>query len=157
MDVESFIHNTLSSCRGISYYITLNYNPHNDVVYIFIHHYVIMRYRWMIRGGFLIRRSSAIHRFFAGFLRCDGLTISEVVSQKIAREFSGSFVRFLYKFSVNSRAIFLRNDFIIVRLYWTSQILRKTCESQSCVWWETHPIIVLWYIPLWLFFIMVRK
>ena len=66
--------------------------------------------------GFLIRRSSAIRRFFAGFLRCDSLTIVKSFLKKIPGEFSGSFVRFLCKFPVNSRAIFLRNNFIIVRL-----------------------------------------
>ena len=36
--------------------------------------------------------------------------------KKIAREFPENFVGFLCKFPVNSRAIFLRNDFTIVRL-----------------------------------------
>ena len=42
------------------------------------------------------------------------------------------FVRFLCKFPVNLRAIFLRNDFIIVRLSHLKNPA-KTCESQSCV------------------------
>ena len=67
-------------------------------------------------GGFLIRRSSAIRRFFAGFRRCDSRTIMKSFLKKIDYKFSEKFVRFLYKFPVNSRAIFLRNDFIIVRL-----------------------------------------
>ena len=67
-------------------------------------------------GGFLIRRSSAIRRFFPGFLRCDNRTIMKSFLKKIVHEFSGNFVGFLCKFSVNSRAIFLRSDFMIVRL-----------------------------------------
>ena len=67
-------------------------------------------------GGFLFRRSSAIRRFFAGFLRCVSRTIMKSFLKKIDREFSGNFVRFLCKFPVNSRAIFLGNDFIIIRL-----------------------------------------
>ena len=68
------------------------------------------------RGGFLIRRNSAIRRFFAGFLRCDNRTIMKSFLKEIAREFSGNFVGFLCKFPVYSRAIFWGNDFIIVRL-----------------------------------------
>ena len=68
------------------------------------------------RGGFLIRRSSAIRRFIAGFLKCDNRTIMKSFLKKIACEFSGNFVGFLCKFPVNSQAIFLGNDFIIVRL-----------------------------------------
>ena len=67
-------------------------------------------------GGFLIRRSSAIRRFIAGILRCDNRTIMKSFLKNIAREFSGNFGGFLCKFPVKSRAIFLRNDFIIVRL-----------------------------------------
>ena len=70
----------------------------------------------MISGGFLIRRSSAIRRLFAGLLRCDNRTIMKSYRKEIARKFSGHFVGILCKFPVNSRAIFLRNDFIIVRL-----------------------------------------
>ena len=69
-----------------------------------------------IRGGFLIRRSSAIRRFFAGFLRCASRTIMKSFFKKIACKFTENFVRSLCNFPVNSRAIFLRNDFIIVRL-----------------------------------------
>ena len=36
----------------------------------------------MIRGGFLIRRISAIRRFFAGFLRCDSRTIMKSFLKK---------------------------------------------------------------------------
>ena len=71
---------------------------------------------FFFRGGFLIRRSSAIRRFFAGFLRCDNRTIMKSFLKKIARKFTGNFVGFLCKFPVNSRAIFLRSDLIIVRL-----------------------------------------
>ena len=53
---------------------------------------------------------------FAGFLRCDNRTIMKSFLKKIAREFSGNFVGFLCKFPVNSWAIFLGNDFIIVWL-----------------------------------------
>ena len=63
-----------------------------------------------------MRRSSAIHMFFAKFLKCDSRTIMKSLLTKIARKFSGNFVRLLCKFHVNSQTIFLRNDFIIVRL-----------------------------------------
>ena len=66
-------------------------------------------------GGFLVRRSSAIRRFIAGFLTYDNRTIMKSFLKKIAPEFSGNFGGFLCKFLINSRAIFLRNDFIIVR------------------------------------------
>ena len=53
-------------------------------------------------GGFLIRRSSAIRRFFAGFLRYDSRTIMKSFLKKIACEFLGNFVRSFCKFPVNS-------------------------------------------------------
>ena len=68
------------------------------------------------RGGFLIKRSSAISRFFAGFLWCDSRAIMKSFLKQIACEFSGNFLRCVCKFPVNLRAIFLRKDFIIVRL-----------------------------------------
>ena len=86
------------------------------IIWILNLKYVKYTYKFKTRGGFLIRRSSAIRRFFAGFLRCNNRTIMKSFLKIIAREFSGSFVGFLCKFPVNSRAIFLRNDFIIVRL-----------------------------------------
>ena len=86
------------------------------LVKLFIILLVRLLIRLLIRGGFLIRRSSAIRRFFAGFLRCDHRTIIKSYLKEIAREFSGNFVGFLCKFPVNLRVIFLRNDFIIVRL-----------------------------------------
>ena len=49
-------------------------------------------------------------------LRCDSRTIMKSFLKEIARDFSGKFVRFLCKFPVNSGKIFLRNNFIIVRL-----------------------------------------
>ena len=70
----------------------------------------------LFRGGFLIRRSSAIRRFFAGFLRCDSRTIMKSFLKKIARKFTGNLHKNCIKFPENSRAILLRNDFIIVRL-----------------------------------------
>ena len=68
------------------------------------------------RGGFLIRRSSAIRRFIAGFLTCDNRTIMKSFLKKIAGELIGNLHKNPPKFPENSRAIFLRNDFIIVRL-----------------------------------------
>ena len=59
-----------------------------------------------ICGGFLIRRSSAIRRFIAGFLTCDNRTIMKSFLKKIDREFSGNFVGVLCKFPINSQAIF---------------------------------------------------
>ena len=47
---------------------------------------------------------------------CDNRTIMKSFLKKIAGKFSGNFGGFLCKFPINSRAIFLRNDFIIVRL-----------------------------------------
>ena len=70
----------------------------------------------MVNGGFLIRRSSAIRRFIAGFLKCNSRTIMKSFPQKIAGELTGNLHKHPTKFSENSRAIFLRNDFIIVRL-----------------------------------------
>ena len=70
----------------------------------------------VIRGGFLIRRSSAIRRFFAGFLRCDSCIIMTSFLHKIPREFTGNLHTHRTKFPENSPAIFLRKDFIIVRL-----------------------------------------
>ena len=55
-------------------------------------------------------------QFFAGFLRCDCRTIMKSFLKIIAHEYSKKFMRFLCKFPVESRAISLRNDFIIVRL-----------------------------------------
>ena len=43
---------------------------------------------------------------FAGLLRCDSRTKMKSFLKKIAREFSGNFVRFLCKFPVNSGTIF---------------------------------------------------
>ena len=78
-------------------------------------------------GGFLIRRSSAIRRFFAGFLRCDSRTIMKSFLKKIDREFSGNFVRFLCKFPVNSRAIFFE-----IRLHYCTTIApQKSCEKPA--------------------------
>ena len=54
--------------------------------------------------------------FIAGFLRCNRRTRMKSFLKKIARKFLGNFVGFLCKFPVNSRAIFLRNGFLIVRL-----------------------------------------
>ena len=69
-----------------------------------------------IWGGFLIRHSSAIRRFIAGFLKCDSRTIMKLFFKKIARELTGNLHKHPTKFPENSRAIFLRSDFIIVRL-----------------------------------------
>ena len=69
-----------------------------------------------IWGGFLIRRSSAIHRFFAGFLRCDSRTIMKSFLKKIVCEFTGNLHKNRTKCPENLRAIFVSNDFIIVRL-----------------------------------------
>ena len=68
------------------------------------------------RGRFLIKRSSAIRKFFAGFLRCDSRTIINSFLKKNAREFTEKLPKNRPGFPENSRAIFLRNDFIIVRL-----------------------------------------
>ena len=42
------------------------------------------------RGGFLIRRSSAIRRYIAGFLKCDSRTIMKSFLNNIARELTGN-------------------------------------------------------------------
>ena len=68
------------------------------------------------RGGFLIRRSSAIRRFIAGFLKCGSRTIMKSFLKEIARELTGNLHKNPTKFPENSRAISLRYDFIIVRL-----------------------------------------
>ena len=83
---------------------------------------------WRVsRGGFLIRRSSAIRRFFAGFLRCDNRTIMNSFLRKIAREFSGNFVGCLCKFAVNSRA----NCFEKILHYCTTIALQKSCDKPA--------------------------
>ena len=80
-----------------------------------------------IWDGFLIRRSSAICRFFAGFLKYDSRTTMKSFLKKIAREFSGDFVRVLCKFPVNSQAIFFEK-----RLnYCTTIAPQKSCEKSA--------------------------
>ena len=69
-----------------------------------------------IWGGFLIRRSYGIRRFIAGFLKCDSRTIMKSFLKKIALKLTGNLHKNPAKFLENSRAIFLRNDFIIVQL-----------------------------------------
>ena len=70
----------------------------------------------LTRDGFLIRRSSAIRRFIAGFLKCDIRTIMKSFLKKIVRKLTGNLHKNPTKFPENSRAVLLRNDFIIVRL-----------------------------------------
>ena len=53
---------------------------------------------------------------FAGFLGCDNRTKTKSFLKKIAREFARKLHKNRTKFPENSRAIFWRNDFIIVRL-----------------------------------------
>ena len=78
---------------------------------------IILMVNWQdSRGGFLIRRSSAIRRFIAGFLKCVSRTIMKSFLKKFARELTGSLHKNPTKFPDNSRAISLRYDFIIVRL-----------------------------------------
>ena len=78
-------------------------NLHRENFVVTITEQFLSKITW---GGFLIRRSSAIRRFFTGFLRCDSRIIMKSFHKKFAREFSGNFGRFLYKFPVNSRSIF---------------------------------------------------
>ena len=80
---------------------------------------------FFIWGGFLIRRSSAIRRFIAGFLKCDSRTIMKSFLEKIAHKLTGNLHKNPPKFPENSRAIFLRNDFLIVRL----SHLRNTAKN----------------------------
>ena len=49
-------------------------------------------------GGFLIRRRSAIRKFFAGFLRCDSRTIMRSFLKKITRKFTGNLLKNRTKF-----------------------------------------------------------
>ena len=77
------------------------------------------------RGGFLIRRSSAIRRSFAEFLRCDSRTMRRSFLKKIVCEFTGNLLISRTKFPENSRAIFLRNDLIIVRLSHLRNLAKK--------------------------------
>ena len=62
-------------------------------------HFTRIEVCWIIWDGFLIRRSSAIRRFFAGFLRCDSRTIMESFLKKIARKFSGNLHKNRKKFA----------------------------------------------------------
>ena len=115
---------SLSECNKIP----LGHNRTNGAVYS------KMDFKAEIRGGFLIRRSPAIRRFIAGFLRCDNRTIMKSFLKKIACEFSGNFVRCVCKFPVNSRSdSFDKTSLHVLYNYRTSEILRKTGESQSCV------------------------
>ena len=80
-----------------------------------------------IRGGFLIRRSSAIRRFIAGFLTCDNRTIMKLFLKKIAREFTGNLHKNPPKFPENSRAIFFEK-----RLHYCTIIARqKSCDKPA--------------------------
>ena len=73
------------------------------------------------RGGFLIRRSSAIRRFIAGSLKCDSRTIMKSFLKKIARELSGNLHKHPTKFPENSRA---------KRLHYCTIIApQKSCEK----------------------------
>ena len=74
-----------------------------------------------------MKRSSAIRRFLAGFLRCDSRTIINSFLKKIARECTEKLPKNRPRFPENLRAIFLRNDFIIVRL----SLLRKPANRRA--------------------------
>ena len=90
---------------------------------------MLKNFEMLTRGGFLIRRSSAIRRFFAGFVRCDSRTIIKSFLKKITREFIGNLHKNRMTFPENSRAIFFEK-----RLhYCTTSAPQKSCESQSCV------------------------
>ena len=54
--------------------------------------------------------------FSAGFVRCNSHTIMKSFLKKIALEFTGNLHTNRTKLPENSRAVLLRNDFIIVRL-----------------------------------------
>ena len=78
-------------------------------------------------GGFLIRRSSAIRRFFTGFLRCDSRTMMKSFLIKIARKFTGNLHKNLTKFPENSRSIFFEK-----RLHYGTTIAPpKSCEKPA--------------------------
>ena len=98
-------------------------------------------------GEFLIRRSSAIRRFFAGFVRCDSLTIMKSFLHKIAHEFSGSVVRFLCKFPVKSRAFF----FLETTSLFTTIAPHKSCEKpakrRAASDDKTHPRVTQGFNP----------
>ena len=98
---------------------------------IHIFGYLILVYWIMTRGGFLIRRSSAIRRFIAGFLKCDSRTIMKSFLKKIACELTGTLHKNPPKFPENSRAIFLRNDFIIVRLSYLRNPANRRAASDE--------------------------
>ena len=61
-------------------------NDSEDIIYI-LYECEVNTDLW---GEFLIRRSSAIRRFFAGFQRCDSRTIMKSFLKKIVREFTGN-------------------------------------------------------------------
>ena len=81
----------------------------------------------VIWGGFLIRRSSAIRRFFAGFLRCDNRTIRKSFLKKnrsrILRKFRGIFMQISCQFA---------SVFFEKRLHYCTTIaLQKSCDKPA--------------------------
>ena len=89
--------------------------------------------RILTRSGFLIRRSSAIRRFIAGFLKCDSRTIMKSFLKKnrsqILRKFRGMFMQISCQFAsdkpINLRIAelrLMRNPPLI-----TSQRTHHTC------------------------------
>ena len=52
-------------------------------------------------------------------------------SQEICKKFVQNFLSIRERFFWETPSLLYN--------YRTSEILRTTCESQSCVWWETHP------------------
>ena len=99
---------------------SIDSKPYNHTTQLYTRLYI----RLHTRGGFLNRRSSAIRRFFAGFLRWHSRTIMKSFLKKIVLEFSEIFVRFLCKYLVNSWAIFFGETTSLLYDYRISEILR---------------------------------
>ena len=89
---------------------------------------IVVTVRWSVRSIFHICRpwvgfsSDALLRF-AGFLRCDSLTIMQSFLKKIAPEFSENFMRFLCKFPEHSLEKPLH--------YCTTIALQESCEKPA--------------------------
>ena len=82
-------------------------------------------------GGFLTRRSSAIRRFFAWFLRCYSRTIMKSFLKRISLANSQEICIKIARSFLRSRERFFWETTSVLYDYRTSEILRKTCEKPA--------------------------
>ena len=87
---------------------------------------MVLHFR-VIRDGFLIRRSSAIRRFIAGFLKCDSRTIMKSFLKKITSKLTENLHKNPTKFPENSQAIFFEK-----RIHYCTIIApQESCEKPA--------------------------